>query len=143
MPGPFTHIYTARRVADLLRSEEFSDWPDPPYPGTPSLGSNAFAHYDPAFCGEVMQKWEKFTSIGAIGEENAYLLGNLIVAKLHQATLSRQNIAENERVPFFLYLDEAHHFMCGNESMSQILSGVRKYKLGLIFSAYYCHQRSL
>ena len=28
MPGHFTHIYTARRVADLLASGEFADWPD-------------------------------------------------------------------------------------------------------------------
>lgn len=71
-------------------------------------------------------------SLGAIGEENAYLLGSLLVSKLHQATLSRQNIAEENRAPFFLYLDEAHHFV--TESMNHILSGVRKYKLGLILA---------
>ncbi|HEX8566996.1 MAG TPA: helix-turn-helix domain-containing protein [Pyrinomonadaceae bacterium] len=71
-------------------------------------------------------------SLGSIGEENAYLLGSLLVSKLHQATLSRQNIAEENRQPFFLYLDEAHHFV--TESMNQILSGVRKYKLGLVLA---------
>lgn len=71
-------------------------------------------------------------SLGAIGEENAYLLGSLLVSKLYHATLSRQNVAEDARPPFFLYLDEAHHFI--TESMNQILSGVRKYKLGLILS---------
>jgi excisionase family DNA binding protein len=71
-------------------------------------------------------------SLGSIGEENAYLLGSLLVSKLHQATLSRQNIAEEERQPFFLYLDEAHHFI--TDSMNQILSGVRKYKLGLVLA---------
>lgn len=71
-------------------------------------------------------------SLGSIGEENAYLLGSLLVSKLHQATLSRQNIAEENRQPFFLYLDEAHHFI--TESMNQILSGVRKYKLGLVLA---------
>ncbi len=71
-------------------------------------------------------------SLGAIGEENTYLLGSLLVSKLHQATLSRQNIAEENRAPFFLYLDEAHHFV--TESMNHILSGVRKYKLGLILA---------
>lgn len=71
-------------------------------------------------------------SLGAIGEENAYLLGSLLVSKLYQATLSRQNIAEDDRPPFFLYLDEAHHFVA--ESMNQILSGVRKYKLGLVLA---------
>lgn len=71
-------------------------------------------------------------SLGAIGEENAYLLGSLLVSKLYQATLSRQNVAADERPPFFLYLDEAHHFVA--ESMNQILSGVRKYKLGLVLA---------
>lgn len=71
-------------------------------------------------------------SLGAIGEENAYLLGSLLVSKLYQATLSRQNVAEGNRPPFFLYLDEAHHFVA--ESMNQILSGVRKYKLGLVLA---------
>jgi excisionase family DNA binding protein len=71
-------------------------------------------------------------SLGAIGEENAYLLGSLLVSKLYHATLSRQNVAEEERSPFFLYLDEAHHFVA--ESMNQILSGARKYKLGLVLA---------
>ena len=71
-------------------------------------------------------------SVGAIGEENAYLLGSLIVTKLHLATLSRQDIAESKRSPFFCYLDEAHQFI--SPSMNQILSGVRKYKLGLILA---------
>ena len=71
-------------------------------------------------------------SLGAIGEENAYLLGSLLVAKLYLATLSRQNVAEEKRPPFFLYLDEAHHFL--TPSMNQILSGVRKYKLGLVLA---------
>ena len=71
-------------------------------------------------------------SVGAIGEENAYLLGSLIVTKLHQATLSRQDVSEESREPFFCYLDEAHHFI--SPSMNQILTGVRKYKLGLILA---------
>ncbi len=68
-------------------------------------------------------------SLGAIGEENAYLLGSLLVAKIYMAALSRQEITEEERKPFYLYLDEAHHFL--TPSMNQILSGVRKYKIGL------------
>lgn len=71
-------------------------------------------------------------SLGAIGEENAYLLGSLLVSKLYHATLSRQNTREEDRPPFFLYLDEAHHLIA--DSMNQILSGVRKYKLGITLS---------
>lgn len=60
MPGHFTHIYTARRVADLLAEGGFSDWP--------ALGEAA-AGYDPVTCGNLMRKWEKFTAIGAIGPD--------------------------------------------------------------------------
>jgi hypothetical protein len=63
MPGHFTHIYTARRVADLLASGKFTDWPDL------GEGGGAVAHYDPQTCGQLMRKWEKFTAIGAIGPD--------------------------------------------------------------------------
>jgi len=67
MPGHFTHIYTARRVADLLFSGEFDDWPQE-LAGV----SSAFPYYKPQFCGEVMREWEKFTAIGAIGPDLFY-----------------------------------------------------------------------
>jgi hypothetical protein len=69
---------------------------------------------------------------GAIGEENAYLLGTLIVSKLHQIALSRQEVAESQRPDFFLYIDEFHNFV--TPSMASILSGARKYHLGLILA---------
>lgn len=69
---------------------------------------------------------------GAIGEENAYLLGSLVVTKLHQMALGRQNLPETERVPFFLYIDEFHNFI--TPSMASILSGARKFGLGLVLS---------
>ncbi len=62
MPGHFTHIYTARRVADLLSSGDFNDWP--------GIGGNdLLAKYPPEFCGQVMTDWEKFTAVGAIGPD--------------------------------------------------------------------------
>jgi hypothetical protein len=63
MPGHFTHIYTARRVADLLASGDFTDWPQL------GGGGDAVTHYDPKTCGQLMHKWEKFTAIGAIGPD--------------------------------------------------------------------------
>ncbi|MBN1516383.1 type IV secretion system DNA-binding domain-containing protein [Candidatus Sumerlaeota bacterium] len=69
---------------------------------------------------------------GAIGEENAHLLGALLVAKIHQTALSRQDIAEAQRQNFWLYIDEFHHFI--TPSMSSILSGVRKFRMGLILA---------
>jgi hypothetical protein len=69
---------------------------------------------------------------GAIGEENAALLGSLFVAKIHQLALGRQSIAERERRPFFVYLDEFQHFV--TPSMATLLTGARKYRIGLVLA---------
>jgi hypothetical protein len=69
---------------------------------------------------------------GAIGEENAYLLGTLLVTKFHQMALGRQNVPEAERRPFTLIIDEAHNFI--TPSLASILSGARKFGLGLVLS---------
>jgi hypothetical protein len=69
-------------------------------------------------------------SQGSIGEENAYLLGSLVVSKLHQAAMSRQDVKESQRSNYYLYIDEFHNFI--TPSMAAILSGARKYRLGLV-----------
>lgn len=71
-------------------------------------------------------------SHGAIGEENSYLLGTLIVTAIHQAALRRQRIEQTERAPFYLYIDEFQNFI--TPSMESILSGARKYNLGLVLA---------
>jgi predicted DNA-binding transcriptional regulator AlpA len=69
---------------------------------------------------------------GAIGEENAYLLGTLLVSKFQQLAMSRQQTAAALRRNFYLYIDEFHNFV--TPSMASILSGARKYRLGLILA---------
>ncbi len=71
-------------------------------------------------------------SQGTIGEENSFLLGSLIVAKLHQAAQARQKIPESERHPHILYLDEFQNFI--TPSMEAILSGARKFGLGMVLA---------
>lgn len=71
-------------------------------------------------------------SQGLLGEENAFLLGSLIVARVHQTAIGRQNLREAERKPFYLYMDEFQNFI--TPSLSTILSGARKYRLGLILA---------
>lgn len=66
---------------------------------------------------------------GAIGEENAHLLGSLIVTAIYQAALRRQAQAEASRIPFYLYIDEFQNLV--TPSMEAILSGARKYNLGM------------
>jgi hypothetical protein len=71
-------------------------------------------------------------SHGAIGEENASVLGTLLVAKIHQLAMGRQHQATETRRPFFLYIDEFHNFL--TPSLASMLSGARKYGLGLVLA---------
>jgi hypothetical protein len=66
---------------------------------------------------------------GAIGEENAALLGSLIVAKFHQAAISRQDVRSENRRDFDLVIDEFQDVV--TPSVANILAGTRKYRLGL------------
>jgi len=66
---------------------------------------------------------------GAIGEENASLLGTLIVTAIHQAALRRERLSQSERSPFYLYIDEFQNFV--TPTMEGLLSGARKYGVGL------------
>ena len=68
-------------------------------------------------------------SQGLIGEENAALLGSLLVSKFHQTALARQALRHEDRHPFYLYADEFQHFV--TPSMEGLLTGARKYRLGL------------
>lgn len=69
-------------------------------------------------------------SHGKLGIENSNLLGSFVLSKLHQIALSRQNTANR---PFFgIYIDEFHNFVV--PSMESILSGIRKYNIGLCLS---------
>jgi len=69
---------------------------------------------------------------GLIGMENAYLLGTIIASKFHQAAMARQARDISERENFYLYIDEFQNFV--TESMTEILSGARKYGFGLILA---------
>ncbi len=69
---------------------------------------------------------------GLMGEENAYLLGSLLVSKFHLLAMSRQELAQAERRPFYLYIDEFQNFV--TPSMASILAGARKYRLGLVLA---------
>lgn len=71
-------------------------------------------------------------SQGLIGQENSYLLGSLFLSKLNQAALNRQSLVSERRHPFYLYIDEFEAFL--TPSIISILSGARKYGLGLILA---------
>lgn len=77
-------------------------------------------------------------SKGRVGEINAKLLGLILVSKLQMAALSRADISESKRVPFFLYVDEFQNFI--TDAFASILSEARKYKLALIIAHQYLAQ---
>lgn len=77
-------------------------------------------------------------SKGLIGEINAFLLGMIIVSKIAMGAFSRQDITEEKRTPFFLYVDEFQNFI--TEVFATILSESRKYKLSLNITNQYIAQ---
>lgn len=77
-------------------------------------------------------------SKGKIGEDNCALLGSLITAKIQMAAMSRADISEKERKPFYLYVDEFHNFF--SLSLVDILSEARKYGLHMILAHQYIQQ---
>src|SRR3990170_2604646 len=68
-------------------------------------------------------------SKGKLGEENSSFLGLVLIPKILVAAMSRQEIPEDERKDFFLYVDEFQNF--ATPDFATILSEARKYRLGL------------
>ncbi len=62
---------------------------------------------------------------GVIGEQAANLLGSLIVSHLQLVAMSRSIIAEEDRVPFFVHVDEFQSF--GTDAFASLMSEARKY----------------
>jgi hypothetical protein len=75
---------------------------------------------------------------GLIGKENSYLLGTLLVSKFQQLAMSRQEQEIEARSDFWIYIDEFQNFI--TPSMAEILSGVRKYRIGLTLAHQELHQ---
>ncbi len=68
-------------------------------------------------------------SKGKLGELNSNLIGLIIVGKILMAALSRVDSLDKNLPPFYLYIDEFQNVT--TDSISQILSEARKYKLSL------------
>ena len=66
---------------------------------------------------------------GEIGEENSNFLGLVLVPRILMAAMSRQDIPEEKRRDFYLYVDEFQNF--ATPDFAQILSEARKYRLNL------------
>lgn len=77
-------------------------------------------------------------SIGKIGEDNSALLGSMLITKIQMAAMTRADLSKDERVPFYLYVDEFQNF--ATDSFAVILSEARKYGLSLMVTNQYIAQ---
>ena len=68
-------------------------------------------------------------SKGKMGEENSNFLGLILVPRILMAAMSRFDVPEAQRRPFYLYVDEFQNF--ATPDFATILSEARKYKLNL------------
>ena len=75
-----------------------------------------------------------------IDTDIANALGGLIVSGITHAAFSRHDIAEANRQLFILYVDEFHAFT--TETVADLLSETRKYKLGVVLSQQHIGQPS-
>lgn len=77
-------------------------------------------------------------SKGKLGEDITSLLGAMIVTKIQLAAMARATVPEEERRPFYLFVDEVHNFL--TLSFANILSEARKYGLNLTVAHQYIEQ---
>jgi type IV secretory pathway TraG/TraD family ATPase VirD4 len=77
-------------------------------------------------------------SRGQVGEDNAAILGALMVTKIQLAAMSRADMPLDQRRPFYLYVDEFQNF--ATDSFAVILSEARKYGLNLTVANQYVSQ---
>ena len=66
------------------------------------------------------------------------VVGGLVMSMIAQAAFSRACIPEHRRRPYFLYADEFHAFT--TEALANMLSGLRKFGLGLTLARQYTTQ---
>ncbi|HTY40020.1 MAG TPA: type IV secretion system DNA-binding domain-containing protein [Candidatus Paceibacterota bacterium] len=90
---------------------------------------------------EIMNQGKIFlvnVSKGRIGEDNSSLLGAMLITKIQLAAMERVRVPEDQRVDFYLYVDEFQNF--ATDAFAGILSEARKYRLNLIVAHQYIGQ---
>ncbi|MBI4258301.1 MAG: type IV secretion system DNA-binding domain-containing protein [Thaumarchaeota archaeon] len=75
---------------------------------------------------------------GRLTSDLSNFLGSLILSRIYIAGMSREDTAEEHRVPHYLYIDEAHRFT--STSTKDILEALRKYKVYATIASQYLDQ---
>jgi type IV secretory pathway TraG/TraD family ATPase VirD4 len=77
-------------------------------------------------------------SKGTLGVDAAHLLGSLLLNAFSSAGFYRTTIPENERKPFYIYLDEFQNFT--TLSLVNMFAELRKFKIAFILAHQYLGQ---
>jgi hypothetical protein len=75
---------------------------------------------------------------GRIGEDSSSLLGALLVTTIGLAAYSRADMTPAERRDFFVYIDQFQRFT--TFALANMLSELRKYRVGFTVAHQYLHQ---
>jgi len=75
---------------------------------------------------------------GRIGEDSSSLLGGLLVTTIGLAAYSRADVPFENRRDFFVYIDEFQSFT--TLAVANMLSELRKYRVGFTIAHQYLHQ---
>ena len=90
---------------------------------------------------EIMDKQKIFLvklGKGRFGSVVSALIANQLVSRFKMAAMKRGELPEENRKPFFLYVDEAHNLP--GENFTELLAEARKYKMGLVLATQYAAQ---
>jgi hypothetical protein len=86
----------------------------------------------------IQNKKILLVNLKEIGEQEAQLLGSILVSQLQLAVTRRASIPKLERHPYYLYVDEFQNFT--TSAFEKILSEARKYQLCLTFAHQFISQ---
>ena len=77
-------------------------------------------------------------SKGRLGADSARLVGGVLTTMIGLAAFSRADTLEEGRLPFFLHVDEFQNFT--TLAVADMLSELRKYRVGMVMAHQYLHQ---
>jgi len=75
---------------------------------------------------------------GKITTDMANFLGSLLLSSVYNAGMSREDISEEKREPFYVYVDEAYRY--ATKSISETLQSLRKFKVFITLASQYITQ---
>ena len=75
---------------------------------------------------------------GKVTTDIANFVGSLILSRIYIAGMSREDTPEEERPPFFVYIDEAYRYT--TKSIPETLQSLRKFKVFMTLASQYLEQ---